>query len=225
MTDIIIENKKCHIHNVDTGGPVIFWGITDRGDDSLTSVISYLEEAALPCTLFAFEVEDWNGDFSPWKMHTEDFDFAGNGIATLNWLKNTAFPYAAIAFPKTDKYIIAGYSLSGLFALWAFYETQLFNGTACCSASLWFDGWDAYAKDKAAPKDSIVYLSLGGKEHNSPNAIMATIGEKYKLQEKICKADANIAKTIFEQNPSGHFANPPKRIAKGIIRILKELQG
>jgi len=135
------------------------------------------------------------------------------------------FSYDMYLSYKNDTYIIAGYSLSGLFAIWSFYETQLFKGLICCSASLWFDGWESYAATSSAPGESIVYLSLGGKEADSPNMLMASIGSKYKNQEKLCKADKNITKTVFEMNSGGHFANPPKRISKGIIRILKELQG
>jgi len=225
MTDITLENIKCHIEPIGCGGPVVFWGMANRGDDAVSAVISYLHEAGVNCVLFAFEVSDWNSDFSPWAMHTDDFDFAGCGNVMLSWLKAVALPCVQTLFPENDTYIIAGYSLSGLFAIWSFYEIKLFRGLVCCSASLWFEGWESYAAAACAPCDSIVYLSLGGKEADSPNSLMASIGSKYKTQEKFCKADKNITKTVFEMNSGGHFANPPKRISKGIIRILKELQG
>ena len=225
MMDIILGNVKCHIHSINCGGPVVFWGMADRGDDSVNSVISYLEESKFSCTLFAFETENWNRDFSPWEMKCDDMYFEGCGSAVLKWIADFAVPYVKERYSNTDAYIIAGYSLSGLFALWAFYEMQIFKGVACCSASLWFEGWDEYAALAKAPVRSVVYLSLGGKEANSPNSVMASIGDKYKLQENRCKNDRNISKTVFEMNPGGHFSNTSKRIAKGIIRILKELQG
>ena len=42
----------------------------------------------------AFQVKDWNGDFSPWKSPAAfgDDDFKGNGPKTLQWLMNDLIP-------------------------------------------------------------------------------------------------------------------------------------
>lgn len=220
--EILLENRKCHIFEFGVKpSPTVFLGISNR-ESELSDICGYLENSGISCTLFAFEASDWNRDFSPWEMNVDDTFFHGGGKATLRWLENAAIPYAKELFPSSHL-LISGYSLSGLFALWAFYETGLFEAAACCSGSLWFDRWIDYAKSKTAPAGSIVYLSLGGKEANSPNPVMASIAMQYKLQADILKLDKNIAKTVFELNSGGHFANPPKRIAKGIVWMAENI--
>jgi predicted alpha/beta superfamily hydrolase len=44
-------------------------------------------------------------------------------------------------------YIIGGYSLAGLFALWASTRTDLFFGVAAASPSVWFPGFIDYMAD------------------------------------------------------------------------------
>lgn len=43
-------------------------------------------------------------------------------------------------------YYLGGYSLAGLFSLWAAYQTNLFAGIAAASPSVWFPGFLDYAK-------------------------------------------------------------------------------
>ena len=60
---------------------------------------------------------------------------------------------------------IAGYSLAGLFALYAIYQTNLFSRVGRTSDSLWFPGIKEYIfslATKRLPDD--MYFSLGDKE-------------------------------------------------------------
>ena len=43
--------------------------------------------------------------------------------------------------PESVKIILGGYSLAGLFALWASTQMGLFYGIAATSPSVWFPGW------------------------------------------------------------------------------------
>ena len=88
--------------------------------------------------LVAFQVEDWNRDFSPWEalavFGTEAF--AGQGKRTLKWLVEEGVPYI-----------------------------DIFSGIECCSGSLWFKDWDIYMREHTLKRKCSVYLSLGGKEN------------------------------------------------------------
>ena len=71
----------------------------------------------------ATKVENWNDDLSPWKapavFKTEDF--CGGASKTLENI-------IALCADKNRKYYIGGYSLAGLFALWAACQTDIFSG-------------------------------------------------------------------------------------------------
>ena len=76
--------------------------------------------------LCAFQVEDWNGDFSPWKAPAAfgNEDFKGNGLKTLQWLTNDLIPELKTAYGADREIYLIGYSLAGLFALWTAYEPE-----------------------------------------------------------------------------------------------------
>ena len=65
----------------------------------------------------------------------------------------------------TEKRVIGGYSLGGLFSLYAVVNTDLFGTVLSCSSSLWYPDFLDYLKEhpfKAAhPK---LYMSVGDQE-------------------------------------------------------------
>ena len=139
--------------------------------------------------LVAFQVEDWNRDFSPWEalavFGTEAF--AGQGKRTLKWLVEEGVPYI-----------------------------DIFSGIECCSGSLWFKDWEIYMREHTLKRKCSVYLSLGGKEEKTKNAVMATVGDRTREQEKLLLEDPFAKRVVLEWNPGGHFADSGKRLAKGI---------
>ena len=89
--------------------------------------------------LLAVKVDSWNADLSPWEAPAVfgGEGFGGGAEATLEVvLRHCADP------DKT--YILGGYSLAGLFALWAAYRTDVFAGVAAASPSVWFPGFTAF---------------------------------------------------------------------------------
>lgn len=177
--------------------------------------------------IVSYNVRNWNSDFSPW----EAGDLAGNGcfegkgLETLSFLTDSLIPaikerYSNIG--RECKIFPSGYSLAGLFSLWAYYENpSLFNGVISCSGSLWFPGYKEYMEQKAgdnaeADGNDIVYLSLGGRESASGNAAMDCVADITKQQYELIKKDSNILKCRYDINKGGHFADSAKRMAKGI---------
>ena len=125
------------------GGPVIFWGMYPHQEHEVEHLWEELLEivSEKDFLLVAFQVEDWNRDFSPWEapaaFGTERF--AGQGRNTLRWLTEECIPYIEKTYDVKDcEYWLMGYSLAGLFALWAGYECDMFSGIVCCSGSMWF---------------------------------------------------------------------------------------
>ena len=145
----------------------------------------------------------------------------GEGKKTLQWLLKELIPTLKETYGADREIYLIGYSLSGLFSLWAAYETDIFSGIASCSGSLWFQRWDEYIKSHKMPHACNVYLSIGGKEEKTKNQIMAKVGERTRLQEQILKDDSNVKKVILEYNSGGHFADSGKRLSKAVAWLLK----
>ncbi|MGN0240100.1 MAG: hypothetical protein ACI4CS_00280 [Candidatus Weimeria sp.] len=112
---------------------------------------------------------------------------------------------------KDRSYIIGGYSLAGLFALWAAYQTDVFCAVAAASPSVWFPGFTDYMRENRIQAES-VYLSLGDKEEKARNPVMAAVGERIRESYELLK-DQGI-ETILEWNHGSHFKDADKRTAK-----------
>ena len=162
--------------------------------------------------LAAFQVHDWNKDLSPWKAPAvfgrEDF---GEGAGdTLSKILN-------YCTDKTKKYYIGGYSLAGLFALWAVTRTDVFQGAACASPSLWFPGFEEYVQDHEILTEN-VYLSLGDREEKARNPVMATVGDRVRAMHALL-SDRKVHCTL-EWNEGNHFKDSELRSAKAFSWVL-----
>lgn len=202
--------------------PVFIWGLDMSHGETAESLFD--EVKALTnndFSLAVFDVTDWNAQFSPWTappVFGKDA-FSGKGNDTLRFLENGFLPEIKSKFPESEVFL-TGYSLAGLFSLWALYETDKFNGAVCCSSSLWFDKWDEYASLHRIKSPSTIYMSLGDREEKTKNKVMSKVGDRTRRQAEILKEDPNVEKLYFEWNEGGHFVEPLKRVAKGITRIL-----
>ena len=89
--------------------------------------------------LAAIQIEHWHDDLSPWqapKLYKQGTDFAGNAAQFLSDLTETILPEITEHIPfKPQYHAISGYSLAGLFAVWALFQTSLFRRAASASGS------------------------------------------------------------------------------------------
>ncbi|SEA94840.1 hypothetical protein SAMN05216349_1642 [Oribacterium sp. KHPX15] len=165
--------------------------------------------------LIAVKIENWNRDLSPWKAKAvfgkEDF---GDGA------KETLDRILKLCTDKDKQYIIGGYSLAGLFSLWASYQTDTFKAVASASPSMWFPGFIAYMKDNEIKTDA-VYLSLGDKEMNTRNPVMATVGDCINGAYKYLKEKG--FDVFLEWNKGNHFKDADIRTAKAFSWALERM--
>lgn len=168
-------------------------------------------------------VEDWNAQLSPWAAPAVfgREGFAGNGPETLGWLREKCMPAIHKEYPCIQESCIGGYSLAGLFSLWAYYETGLFRGAASCSGSLWYPGWEEYAASHHGPAGSRVYLSLGDKEEHTRNQQMQKVGDSTRRQHLLLMEDPHVVKTTLNWHPGGHFHQPTERTLQGLAWLLE----
>ena len=162
--------------------------------------------------LKAIKVEQWNHDLSPWKapavFGTEPF---GDGAS------DTLKKVLTLTGEPGKEYYIGGYSLAGLFALWAVCQTDAFQGAAAASPSVWFPGFLDYMKSMPINTGK-VYLSLGDREARTRNPVMATVGDRIRETHSLL-LERNVACTL-EWNPGNHFKEPELRTAKAFSWLL-----
>jgi predicted alpha/beta superfamily hydrolase len=164
--------------------------------------------------LIAIKVNDWNRDLSPWEAPAVfgKEDFGGGAEETLQ----EVLKYCA---DREKHYIIGCYSLAGLFALWAAYQTDTFAGVAAASPSIWFPHFTDYMR-KYPIRLKRVYLSLGDREERTRNPVLATVGTRITEAHGLLRAQG--VDCVFEWNPGNHFQDPDKRTAKAFARLLSD---
>ena len=164
--------------------------------------------------LIAVRVQNRNRDMSPWPAPAvfgkEGF---GNGAA------DTLDEVLKICTDQEKTYFIGGYSLAGLFALWAAYQTDVFKGVAAASPSVWFPGFADYMRENIIHAKS-VYLSLGDKEEKARNPVMAAVGDRIREAYGLLR-EQGINATL-EWNQGNHFKDADIRTAKAFAWVIKE---
>lgn len=185
-----------------------------------------MEHAAAPFLLAAVPVEDWNRDLSPWPappvFGKEGF---GDGAEdTLGFINEILLPglRADHMLSLSAKTVIGGYSLAGLFALWAVHAGTGWDGAAAASPSVWFPGFVEYAKVHP-PLCRAVYLSLGDREEKTRNPVMARVGGCIRSLHDGYGGISGM-KTALEWNAGGHFQDPDLRTARAFCWIMEQLK-
>jgi predicted alpha/beta superfamily hydrolase len=164
--------------------------------------------------LIACRVDDWNNDLSPWEAPAV---FGKQGFG--GGAKDTLTKVMTFCEDKSKTYYIGGYSLAGLFALWAACQKDVFQGAAAASPSVWFPGFTDYLNEQKMKSEN-VYLSLGDKEEKARNPVMATVGDRIREAYELLKKQ-NI-NCILEWNEGNHFKDADLRTAKAFSWVMKQ---
>lgn len=183
-----------------------------------------------PGTGFDDELSPWPAE-GVWKGQAP---YKGLASEHLRWLTEQCIPEVEARIAATAPEgilqrqnrplqflpIIAGYSLAGLFALWAAWNSDCFHRVASVSGSMWYPGFREYIRDYA-PRTSLerAYFSLGDKESRTRHPLMG--------QVDACTSDiveavrSHCPDTVFQWNPGNHFDRPDYRMARAIAWLLR----
>ena len=223
-----MQNENIRFDMLTYGDPEADTLLIQMTDDHELEVIekevSYIRELTdgQSFCLKAVKVKNWNQDLSPWPAPAvfgkEDF---GDGAAgTLRFLQNEVFAEADTDAARAVKSMyIGGYSLAGLFALWAGYQTERFDGIAAASPSVWFPHFTEYMRQNRMGTEK-VYLSLGDREERTRNPVMAQVGNAIRDAEAILKEEGKDC--VLEWNRGNHFKEPELRTAKAFAWLIKK---
>ena len=217
----VIDGTTCYYYENKEAGLLLIQPVDAHDLAVLDEEVAIIEKLVgeSPFSLVAFQLEDWNQQLSPWEAPAVfgNEAFGAGASDTLDFVTNHLIP----AFGKVQAYYVGGYSLAGLFALWAAYQTNMFAGAAGVSPSVWFPGWDAHMMEHSMKAEK-VYLSLGLKEERTRNQTMAKVGDNIRRQYEILCGDAGVSACTLEWNPGNHFMDSQLRTAKGFAWLLKK---
>lgn len=176
----------------------------------------------LSSTVVRLPVRDWNDSMTPWpapRIRDEETDFGGDADATLAELTHEALPAIERAEGLTPvSRAICGYSLAGLFALYAFVRTDAFAACACLSGSLWYKGWVPYLRTlDFDATDRYAYLSVGSREKKAPLPIMRTVQDDMQACADILRAHGCRVDCVV--GPGNHFQHQQERFAAGLAAL------
>lgn len=213
--------------------------VDDHDLEFIGREVSYIKELShgQAFCLKAVRVKRWNEDLSPWPAPAvfgsegfggraaETLDFLLNGIPDFfvkkaPVLQNSAVSSEAGSESRPAPYrrkLIGGYSLAGLFALWAGYHTDRFSGIAAASPSVWFPGFTAFMQENTLCANA-VYLSLGDREEKTRNTVMARVGSAVRNGYELLSAQGKDC--VLEWNPGNHFREPELRTAKAFAWLM-----
>ena len=153
---------------------------------------------------------NWNDDLTPWPaegVFKKAKPYGGQAALFLNKLTNEMIPEAEKSLGIEDaERTIMGVSLSGLFAVWACFNTNAFTNVISISGSLWYDGFIEWMeKQTPSPQLKKVCMLLGEKEKNAKDKRMATVEERTRAAVEILKSISQAAVT-FELVEGTHFS-------------------
>ena len=101
-----------------------------------------------------------------------------------------------------------------------FFGNVKFAGIAAASPSMWFPGFVDYMKNNAIQCTN-VYLSLGDREENTKNAVMADLGDC--IRDGCAWLKEQGLNCTLEWNTGGHFREPEVRTAKAFAWLLSSV--
>ena len=218
-----IEGKTINLFPAsEPGAPLVVLNAdAGEGDAVLEALREYTDK---PLSLAVIGGLRWEDDLTPWPnppIFRGSEPCAGRADDYLELLTGRMLPAIRAQLQgMPDTIVLAGYSLAGLFALYAAYRTDAFQRIVCASGSLWYPGFADYAVAHAFVRHpDRLYLSLGDREHRTKNPIMRGIEDQTRRLADHYRAQGIMS--ILEMNPGGHFDDPGRRLAKGIAWALE----
>ena len=189
------------------------------------SVVSAMQEIDTPdCNLLVVGDLNWDHDMTPWycpPLSQNDTPCTGGADEYLDLLLTEILPKAEELIGGTPSFIgIVGYSLAGLFALYAAYRCDAFDRVASMSGSLWFPDFKEYAlTHEMRKRPAKLYLSLGDREARTRNSVLMIV--QRNTEELVDHYKSLGLDVTWELNPGNHFKDAALRSAKGIKAILE----
>lgn len=196
---------------------IYFLGLPQQLDDTCASL------ARIGCPIVYIVIDDWDNQLTPWSakgLYRSDPDFKGEAPEFLDTLVHELAP----AIEKAEglapnQRAIGGYSLAGLFSVFAFASCDFFKHVASMSGSFWYEGWTEWLGSLERNKHgSFAYLSLGDKERRAKEKILHRVQDATDFTaETLAKWGATVEHRMV---PGTHFDNILERVETGLSELV-----
>ena len=239
----IISGLSIHTQMSSVAGAPIVYLLGDVADNSPIQV-------PVGVNLVNVGVDLWEENFSPWcapRVFAKGPNFGDGAQKTLDTLIDQVIPWAESELTKPPAYrVLVGYSLAGLFSLWAGVSQQVARGyqpddvssqpgaphvdahvatfkrIGAVSGSFWFPDLLDYVDQQlsgGAVGLTHAYLSLGDREARTPNPQIMHVRENAELLASRFENAGITSK--FELNRGNHFQNVEGRMQKALDWLVK----
>ena len=217
MSSVVDTAAQVHIGAQGTSARVIY--VIDSPEHPFDVEVLTRGRAA---TIVTIPVANWNDTLTPWPaagIYRGEPDFGGHADETLADLLGEAIPAVEAAHGLTPAArAICGYSLGGLFSLYALTHADAFAACACLSGSVWYEGWVEHLRE--LPLDltgRFAYLSLGTKERRAARPILKTVQGRMEECADILRARG--CKVEYRTGPGNHLQHIPERLDAGLTAL------
>ena len=215
MIELSIAGRPCRLFGSET--PEFFLVQPSARHENASLEAEVTQVTALidrPFLLVTTELEDWTIDLMPWPDGNISRDpLAGkHGQETLDYILQALLPELERRYGPRPV-VLGGYSLGGLFALWAATRTDRFQAIAAASPSVWIPGWIPFAK-KNRPMAKAVYLSLGDREEHVKNQAIARVGDNLRAYYELLRTHLDPEHCTLVWAEGGHFDDNAGRLAR-----------
>ena len=220
---MIVEGKVVELFPpLNPGAPLVLLNGEAGEGAAVAEAVKRLTKAVF--ALAAVSGLHWEDDLTPWPIPPISKGrppCRGLADAYIGLLTEGILPRVLERLPAPPEYAaLAGYSLAGLFALYAMYRTDCFSRVASASGSLWYPGFAEYAQShNPARKPDALYLSLGDREGRTRHPLMRPVEDNTRLLSEYYRQEGIHA--TLEMNPGGHFNDPNGRMARAIAWVLE----
>ena len=220
-----IGNRPCRIYGEVNAEYLLLQMTGEHELQSMDYEVAAIAQSSQNFLFAAIPVESWNDALSPWKVPAVwgKQGFGGKAGDTLRFLTEQVIPTLEQQFPLLEnvKIILGGYSLAGLFALWASTQADLFYGVAAASPSVWFPDWMEFEQQRPIQTQHI-YLSLGDREERTRNATMAAVGDNIRALHR--ELAGRSKDCTLEWNNGGHFKDADLRTARAFRWAMEDMR-
>ncbi len=224
MEQLTIGGRKCRLYGADNPEFILVQPSARHENATLESEVQQI--AALsraPFVLSAIELEDWVVDLMPWPDGniSRDPEAGKHGRDTLGYILMDLVPELKGRYGSLPV-ILGGYSLGGLFAIWASMQSGCFKAVAAASPSVWIHDWIPFAR-RHAPMADCVYLSLGDKEEHVKNQAIARVGDNLRAQYGLLREQLGPERCTLVREDGNHFTDNDGRTARAFAWCMDRL--
>lgn len=215
-----ISGRECGLYTCGEPEALLVQPVSRLQRESVDEELGAIRDAGVPFALATVPIEDWELELMPWPepVVSKRPEVGSGAVATLDFITSSLIPWLTGRCGRLPL-VLGGYSLGGLFALWAARQTPLFRAVAAASPSLWAGDWPSYA-DGHPLLARRAYLSLGDREEHTKNKAMARSGDRVREEYARLQAQLGAEATTLVWEQGGHFAEPAARMGRAFAWCL-----